>query len=243
MSGQGLNIKIFDDRKKMGKAAAEYAAKCINKCIMTKGTARVIFASAPSQDEMLYYLAKENIDWSKVVGFHMDEYCGLEEGSPQLFSEYIKKHLFDKVPIKQYYLLQAWEYEKEVERYGRLLEEDPIDVCCMGIGENGHIAFNDPQYADFKDKQSVKIVELDEVCRQQQVHDGCFETIEDVPKTAVTITIPMLVSAEYICCTVPGINKYHILKNVIDTDMTEEIPATILKSHQNCLIFTDQKVI
>lgn len=244
MDNLELHIKTFHDRKEAGRQAAHDIAGKLREVIADKGQARVIFASAPSQDEMLDYLVQEKVDWSRVVGFHMDEYLGLGSEDGRLFGSYIKSHLFNKVPIGTYYLINPDnEEEDEIKRYGAALQKRPVDICCMGIGENGHLAFNEPEFADFNDPCVMKPVALDPVCRQQQVNDGCFERIDLVPSRALTLTIPTLFGAEFIFCTVPGESKKDILRKTISAKINEEIPATILKRHSNCTIYTDQNVI
>jgi len=244
MNNLELHIKSFNDREEMGRQAARDIADKLKEVITKKGQARVIFASAPSQDEMLNHLAQEDVDWSKVIGFHMDEYRGLDGEDERLFGSYIKNHLFNKVTIGKYYLMNpSNDEEVEIKRYCALLQESPIDICCMGIGENGHLAFNEPEYADFNDPCVMKPVTLDPICRQQQVNDGCFETIDLVPTKALTLTIPTLFASEFIFCAVPGVTKRDILIKTFSADVNEKIPATILKKHNNCTIYTDQNVI
>ena len=235
-----LQVKTFQTRKQMGRAAGQAAAKAIAKTIAHQGTARVIFAAAPSQNETLASLiADTSVDWSKVTAFHMDEYIGLSEDAPQRFSHYLKERVFDRLPLAAVHLLGMQPPESDCEYYANLLAEKPIDVVCLGIGENGHIAFNDPPVADFNDPQLVKIVTLDVPCRQQQVNDGCFPNIDAVPKTALTLTIPALMSGKSLICSVPGPTKRDAVRATLHDEISTCCPATILRSHENCTLYLD----
>lgn len=200
-----------------------------------------MFAAAPSQNEFLEELLKHEIEWSRITAFHMDEYIGLCKDSPQLFSFYLKTHLFEKVNLKNVFYLNSIneDNKEECRRYSKLLNEKPIDIVFMGIGENGHIAFNDPPVADFNDKETVKIVELDLPCRQQQVNDGCFSSIDDVPKYALTLTIPALLSADYLSVAVPGKRKAEAVYKTLFDEISTDCPATILRNHKNAVLYID----
>lgn len=236
-----MEINVFDSRKEMGEAAAKAVEERILKILEEKENVRIVFAAAPSQNEFLAALSTSSkIPWEKVTAFHMDEYVGLSKDSPALFSNFLKEKLFDKLPFGKINLIDGSQNpEEECDRYASLLHHAPIDLVCMGIGENGHIAFNDPPVADFSDSKIVKMVELDSVCRQQQVNDGCFSTLEKVPSHALTLTIPALLDTEYICCVVPGKNKRHALTDTISGPMDTKCPASILRIHGNCLLFVD----
>lgn len=237
-----LNVKIMDSRDNMGRVAGKAAADCLRKLLSEKETVNVIFAAAPSQDETLFYLAQEEgIDWSRVNAFHMDEYIGLPEGASQAFSLYLTEHIFSKVPFGRVFLLdpQAKDAQAECNRYADLLRSYPTDMVCLGIGENGHIAFNDPWVADFNDEQLVKVVPLDPVCRQQQVNDGCFATLDDVPQNAITLTIPALTRAGHLFCTVPAKTKTWAVTHTVQAEISEEVPATIMRRHADATLFCD----
>jgi glucosamine-6-phosphate deaminase len=237
------HVHIYDNRDGMGKAAAEHVVRLIGQILKKKEKVNMIFAAAPSQDEFLAYLMKSTgVDWSRVVGFHMDEYIGLPTNSDQFFSLFLKNHLFSKVRMKRVHILdsQAKDPEKECERYAALLRENPTDIVCLGIGENAHIAFNDPPFADFNDKELVKIVELDEPCRQQQVNDGCFPTIKDVPPRALTLTVPALMSATYLSCVVPSERKAKAILNSLTGAISTAVPASILRTHTCVEMFLDK---
>lgn len=240
MRAEGICAQIFDTRDEMGAAAAKKAAEAINKVLSEKEYANVIFAAAPSQNETLLHLLKEQVDFTRVRAFHMDEYVGLPVGHPQSFSHYLAEHMFDLAPFNSIYYVADAENEKEmIDRYTKLLQDNPPDVVCMGIGENGHIAFNDPPVADFNDAALIKRVTLDEICRMQQVHDKCFATLDDVPKYALTLTVPTLMSAKYLICTVPGKAKAEAVYNMMNSPIGESCPATALRKHENAYVFLD----
>ena len=187
-----LTVNVYESRTEMGEAAAADIKACILSLLQTKETINMIFAAAPSQNEVLYALATDTeIPWNRVNAFHMDEYIGLSADAPQGFGNFLKEHIFGLADFKSvsYINVSASDAEAECERYAALLAKHPTDIVVMGIGENGHIAFNDPPVADFKDPKAVKPVELDQVCRNQQVNDGCFARLEDVPKTAITLIV------------------------------------------------------
>ena len=235
-----LDTFVYDTRKEMGDAAGMAAAEAIKKILSEKEYANVIFAAAPSQNEALDALVASDVDFTRINAFHMDEYDGLSIDDSQSFARYLTDHLFSRVNFRSVNLIPAKEGAEAVcEKYSSLLEKFPPDVVCMGIGENGHIAFNDPPVADFNDPFLVKKVELDEICRNQQVHDGCFPTLDDVPKYAITLTVPALTSAKYLICTVPAPTKANAVKAMLCGDYGECCPATSLRKHENAKMFLD----
>lgn len=236
-----LTVKVYESRNSMGVSAAREIAACIKKLLEEKESINMLFAAAPSQNEMLAALAADpSIRWEKINAFHMDEYVGISRNAPQGFANFLKKALFDKVTFASVNLLDCTaEPCKEAERYSALLLKNPLDIVCMGIGENGHIAFNDPHVADFDDPALVKIVDLDEVCRMQQVHDGCFAALEDVPKYALTLTVPALHNAKYHFCVVPAATKAEAVKNMVEGEIGEKCPATILRQTENAVLYCD----
>ena len=237
-----LTVNIYDSRDEMGKAAGADIKACILKLLEKKETINMIFAAAPSQNEVLASLAEDKeIPWNRVNAFHMDEYIGLSADAPQGFGNFLKNAIFGRAPFKSvnYINVSATDAEAECARYSALLEANPTDIVVMGIGENGHIAFNDPPVADFKDTKKVKPVQLDEICRQQQVNDGCFATINDVPKTAITLTCPTLFSGDYLFCIVPAPTKANAVKATICGEIGEACPATILRRHENAILYLD----
>jgi len=237
-----LKVKIFDTRCEMGAAAAKDAGEKIVELQKEKEELNIIFAAAPSQNEMLENLVKyEGIDWSRINAFHMDEYTGLKEDAPQRFGNFLKEHIFGLVPFKNVYYINASaeDIDAECARYTKLLEENPVDIVCLGIGENGHIAFNDPPVADFNDPVLIKRVKLDEICRQQQVNDGCFASLDDVPKEALSLTIPALMNGKYLFCSVPAITKANAVKGMIEDEISTKCPCTILRTHDNAVLYCD----
>ncbi|NIJ51449.1 glucosamine-6-phosphate deaminase [Dyadobacter arcticus] len=238
-----LDIKIFDTRKEMGEAAARAVADKIRELQDTKDFVNIIFASAPSQNEFLASLKEEKgIKWEKINAFHMDEYVGIADDAPQNFGYFLKVRLFDHVPVHSVSYLDgnAPDLENECDRYAQLLLDNPIDIVCLGIGENGHLAFNDPHVAFFDDPLIVKQVELDQACRQQQVNDACFDTFDEVPETALTLTIPTLLKAKYAFCIVPGEKKADAIYHTVSEDIQEAFPSTILRNHPNAVLFIDK---
>lgn len=238
-----LQVNLFMNRQQLGQQAAQAVASQIRTLHQSQGFVNIIFASAPSQNEFLTALTQEgDLDWDRVRAFHMDEYIGLPADAPQRFGAYLKEQLFDKVSINEVYYLDgnAVDSRQECLRYSALLEQFPTDIVCMGIGENCHIAFNDPHVADFNDPDLVKKVQLDLTSRQQQVHDACFATLEQVPEYALTLTIPALVRARYLFCMVPASHKAEAITHTLSDPISEKYPATILRSQANATLFIDQ---
>ena len=236
-----VEVKIFDSRDQMGKVSARETADYIRRMLAEKGEMNIVFAAAPSQDDFLYSLLEEEIDWSRVNGFHMDEYIGLSEDAPQGFGNFLRGRILDKINLKSMHYLYAGDRDpEEVSReYEELLKKYPTDVVFMGIGENGHIAFNDPHVAFFDDPKLVKVVDLDIKCRQQQVNDGCFATLDDVPTHAITLTIPALLRGKRLACVVPTTRKAEALKNALEGPVTEACPASVLRTHDGAFIYAD----
>ena len=239
-----LNVAIYENRTLMGEAAARDIKAKIAQLLSQKQEINMIFAAAPSQNDVLKALVEDKeIEWNRVNAYHMDEYIGLDKDAPQGFGNFLKAHIFSLVPFKSvnYIDISTTNPEEEAERYGKLLDENPTDIVIMGIGENGHIAFNDPPVADFNDKKTVKPVKLDEVCRQQQVNDGCFATINDVPTHAMTLTVPTLVRAPYLFCIVPAPTKAKAVYETLNGNVDEHCPASILRTHENAKLYLDNQ--
>ena len=237
-----LNVNIYETREEMGNAAARDIKARILSLLQTRETINMIFAAAPSQNEVLYALATDKeIPWNRINAFHMDEYIGLSADAPQGFGNFLKEHIFGLADFKSvsYIDITASDAEKECKRYAELLAKYPTDIVVMGIGENGHIAFNDPPVADFNDPKAVKSVELDEICRNQQVNDGCFAKIDDVPKTAITLTVPTLFAGDYLFCIVPAKTKAKAVKATLCDDINEKCPATVLRRHKSAILYLD----
>jgi glucosamine-6-phosphate deaminase len=237
-----LRVRVYRNRGEMGRAAGTEAAAKIKELLLKKEAIRMIFAAAPSQNEMLDELAfDKDIDWSRITAFHMDEYIGLPAGAPQAFSRYLCERIFDRVEPGCVHLIDSTNTRaEECRRYEALLREAPIDIVCLGIGENGHIAFNDPPVADFNDPFLMKEVELDNVCRQQQVNDGCFESLGEVPTHALTLTIPALFSGAHLFCVVPGPAKRQAVERTLNGPVSTDCPSTILRSHPDCTLYADR---
>lgn len=239
-----LSVRIYENRALMGKAAAKDIKTRIAELLQKKSEVNIIFAAAPSQNDVLKSLVEDkSIPWNKINAYHMDEYIGLDKDAPQGFGNFLNTHIFGLVPFKSvnYIDISAQDSEMEAERYGKLLEKNPTDIVVMGIGENGHIAFNDPPVADFKDNKSVKSVMLDEVCRQQQVNDGCFSSIDEVPTHAMTLTVPALVKAPYLFCIVPARTKAKAVYETLNGSIDEHCPASILRMQQNATLYLDNE--
>jgi glucosamine-6-phosphate deaminase len=239
-----LTVKIYNDRPEMGAAAAVEIAAKIKELLAKKDEINMIFAAAPSQSEVLAALvADKSVDWSRVNAYHMDEYIGLDKSAPQGFGNFLKRHIFGLLPFKSvnYIDITATDPEAEAERYGKLLKENLTDIVVMGIGENGHIAFNDPPVADFQDKKMVKPVKLDEICRQQQVNDGCFASLDKVPTHAMTLTVPALVRAPYLFCIVPAPTKAKAVYETLNGSIDEHCPASVLRTHDNAKLYLDNE--
>lgn len=236
------NINVLANKTTTGMAAGKAVEDCIVLLQQTKEKIRIIFAAAPSQDSMLDYLSKSKlIDWSKVEAFHMDEYIGLEPGAKELFSSYLEANLFSKVPVNKNTINVGNDVPSEIKRYTNLLEAGPIDIVCLGIGENGHLAFNDPHVADFNDSEIVKVVELDDACRIQQVNDGCFESFQKVPEKAITLTIPTLLKGAHLFCVVLGAKKSNAVKEALTGSLSTSCPASILTTHADCNYYFDKE--
>ena len=243
MKKDKLTIKRYDTRAEMGKSAAKEAEKVIADIIAKKGQINMIFAAAPSQSDFLAALAQETgIDWKRVNVFHMDEYIGIGNDHPQSFAKFVKTHVADQLAVGAFYPLNGAceNVAEECARYEKLLREFPVDIVCMGIGENGHIAFNDPGVADFTDPVFVKTAKLDEVCRNQQVNDGCFPEIDAVPKYAMTLTVPALMSAAKHFCMVPAPTKAKAVKATLQGEITDLCPATVLRLQNNAILYLDR---
>jgi glucosamine-6-phosphate deaminase len=237
-----LAVEVHPDRPAVGKAAAHLVSAHIRRLVARDGRAAVIFASAPSQNEFLAVLRDDSsVDWRKVTAFHLDEYVGLPVTHPASFRRFVKDRLFDRVPVAAFHGLdgEARDLAAECARYTALLREHRPGLAILGIGENGHLAFIDPPLCDFLDPATVRVVELDEPCRAQQVHDGAFARIEDVPRTALSLTIPYLLSIEAAVAIVPGPAKRAAIAAALEGPVTRKCPASILRRHPRATLFLD----
>lgn len=234
-------VLSFATRAEMGQAAAADVAADLRARLARQSGVRMIFAAAVSQSDMLEALiAAPGIDWRRVTAFHMDEYLDLQADAPQRFGNWLRRAIFDRLPFAAVNLIDPGRDAKgAVRAYAARLAEAPIDMVCLGIGVNGHLAFNDPPVADFADPEAVKIVTLDDVCRQQQVDDGAFTTVTDVPRRAVTLTIPRLLAAERLFCVVPGASKREAVARALEGPLETACPASALRLHPDCRLYLD----
>lgn len=236
-----MEIDISNNPKELGKKAGRTGAELIRTAIDEKGTANIILATGTSQFETLNQLINESdIDWGKVVVFHLDEYIDLNENHPASFRKYLKERFIEKVPsLKAVHLINGEEDPKEErQRLGDLITKHPIDVAFVGIGENGHLAFNDPP-ADFDTEEPYIVVTLDGPCRQQQFNEGWFEKMEDVPQKAISMSIRQIMKSSIILCSVPDQRKAEAVKNCLEKEISNLHPASILREHSNCTIYLD----
>lgn len=236
-------VVVFHDRLALGQASAAEVAAELRARLTVQQEVRIVFAAAPSQQETLETLRDApDIDWSRVTAFHMDEYIGLPADAPQRFGNWLGRVLFDRLPFREVHLIRPDEDpERCAKGYAELLEHAPLDVVCLGIGVNGHLAFNDPPVADLDDPLAVKIVELDETCRTQQVDDGSFARLSDVPTHAVTLTVPRLLDAGRLFCVVPGASKRAAVTASLRDPVGEACPATALRTHPDCTLYLDEE--
>jgi glucosamine-6-phosphate deaminase len=234
---------IYATKEEMAAAAANSAAQAIRDAIRGKGQANIILPTGASQIEMLRHLAvSEGIDWFKVVMFHLDEYLGFGPDHPASFRKYLQERFVDKVgPLRATYFLrgEAEDPQAECRRVGAILQNHPIDVACIGIGENGHLAFCDPP-ADFETQEPFLVVQLDERDRRQQFGEGWFETFEQVPTRAISMSIPQILKSKQLVVTVPDSRKAEAVKNALEGPLTPQRPASILRRHKNCCLFLDE---
>ena len=237
---QEQRVHIEPSRERMGALAASHVASEIRSRLRSQDHVRIIFAAAPSQSELLDSLANESdLDWKRVEAFHMDEYIGLPEGASQSFRVWLRRHFFDRVSLGRVELIEPGTAPEQcAAKYSAALSSEPIDIVCMGIGVNGHLAFNDPP-ADFNDSADVKIVRLDNVSRQQQVDEGLFGTLMEVPTHAITLTIPRLLREGKIFCCAPGSLKMKAVTEALEGPLTPNVPASILREQPNCQIYLD----
>jgi glucosamine-6-phosphate deaminase len=242
-----LEVFVYENRALAGRAAAQGIVEAIQSRQRAHGSAKVIFAAAPSQDEFLAGLvAADEIDWTRVVAFHMDEYLGVDADHPASFRRYLQEHLFRLVGLgsDRLRLIPGEQIERPLQTclaYEDLLRANPTDIVCAGIGENGHLAFNDPPVADFLDPVLVKVVRLDAPCRSQQLNDGCFDRLEDIPTHAYTLTIPALMRAPVVSVVVPGPRKANAVLTTLRGPISEACPATALRRHAGARLYLDRE--
>ncbi len=252
-----MDVRIHGSEAALGAAAADHAARVIGNAIEAAGVANVMFASGNSQLAFLRELrARDDVDWSRVVGFHMDEYLGIDAGHPACFRRYMREHITDHVCLQAFHELRGDApgaarsgaagsgaagsgADEECARYSALLDAHPLDLCFLGIGENGHLAFNDPPVADFADPLDVKVVALDEACRRQQVGEGHFAAFDDVPTHARTVTIPALLRASAVLAIVPEARKRAIVAAALTRPVSTDCPASVLRTQEHVTLYLD----
>lgn len=234
-------ISIAQSAEEAGLLSGKKAAQLINEAINRNGVGNIILATGASQFHTLATLVKENVDWSRVTMFHLDEYIGLPESSPASFRRYLKERFVSKVsPLRDVYFINGeGDVQAECKRLGDAIRNHPIDVALVGIGENGHLAFNDPP-ADFDTEEPYLVVELDEKCRMQQMGEGWFKTLQDVPASAISMSVKQIMKSRHIICTVPDARKNEAVKNSFNGPVTNLVPASILQQHQQTHIFLDK---
>jgi glucosamine-6-phosphate deaminase len=236
-----MKVIIRKDAREMGRAAAATGSELVRQAIEARDAANIIVATGASQFEMLEALVRTDmIDWAKVTGFHLDEYIGLPFDHPASFRGYLKQRLVDRVPLREFHYVNGEsDPEDECRRLGVCIAKHPIDVAFVGIGENGHLAFNDPP-ADFDVEDPYIVVELDEACRRQQLGEGWFPTLEDVPRKAISMSIKHILRSAAIVCTVPDARKARAVKAAVEGKITPEVPASALQRHPNVQLFLDE---
>lgn len=239
-----LIVHVYSSRQDMGIAAYELYKKHVQKLMVKQKIVRAVFAAAHSQDDFLKALAEDTeIDFTRIVGFHMDEYIRLGKNTSQNFGNFLRKAIFSTKPFREVNYIQsdAVDISAECKRYENLLRQVPLDIVSMGIGENGHIAFNDPHEAHFDEEAWIRQTSLDDVCRQQQVNDGEFDTLIDVPKTALTLTIPALMSCKKVICIVPTARKAQAVRQTLCEPVSVACPASVLRTHSDATLFLDKE--
>jgi glucosamine-6-phosphate deaminase len=243
-----LATNVLPDRPAVGAAAAEHAADRLRAILSTADSARVIFAAAASQNEFLEALAEaDGIDWSRVVAFHLDEYVGLPIGDPRSFGQWLEDRIWSRVRPGRIEKLDgaaaARDGDAECARYGELLSDGGLDLALIGIGENGHLAFNDPHVADFDDPLVVKVVEIDDTSRHQQVRDGAFPTFDAVPRLAMTVTMSTILASRAVSVVVPGAQKAAAVAATLTGPIGTACPASGLRRHPDAVMFVDEAAI
>lgn len=236
-----MKVHVSESAQQLGETAARDIAAALRASLHDQDRVRIILAAAPSQSEMLRALrSAPEIDWTRVSAFHMDEYIGLPEGAPQSFALWLQREFIDHVPVARFEPIRPGSSPQATcTRYAALLAEAPIDFVLLGIGTNGHLAFNDPP-ADLEDPLPVKVVDLDQMCREQQVFDGCFAKFDDVPRQAITLTVPTLLAGRALFCCVPGLHKSAAVQAMLESPVSGDCPATALRLHSQCNLYLDR---
>ncbi len=234
-----MNVIIADSKEDLGKIAAEKGTEIIREAIRENGESYIVVATGASQFEMLKELVKQDIDWSRVTAFHLDEYIGIGMDHPASFRKFLKERFLDKVPVREFYFINGeGDPRKECERLNGIISRHEIDVTFAGIGENTHIAFNDPP-ADFEVEDPYIVVTLDEDCRRQQLNEGWFNTLEEVPEKAISMSVKQILKSKAIVCSVPDTRKAKAVKAVIEGPVTSKVPSSVMQQHDACWIYLD----
>jgi glucosamine-6-phosphate deaminase len=237
-----LNVEVHPDSQSSAQAAADAASQAICRLSQVQDLISVVFATGASQREMLDALvSREDVPWNKIIGFHLDEYVGIDENHRASFRRYLRENLTTRVPLCEFYEIDgnARNLESFCASYAKKLRESNPQLCLLGIGENGHLAFNDPGEAKFQDPLDMKVVLLDSACHRQQVAEGWFRRSDEVPSQALTLTIPTIMRIPKLILTVPGERKAHIVKRALQDPISEACPATILRTHPDATLFLD----
>ena len=235
-----MKISISQTSKELGVQAADYSAKILNRCILETGKARLLLSTGKSQFDTIEALIRQDVDWTKVEMFHLDEYIGISEDHPAGFRKYLKDRFLSKVTIGAAHLINGdGDLHEEIRDLTAAIRKDPIDLALIGIGENAHIAFNNPP-ADFDTREAYRIVALDKKCREQQVGEGWFSSVDEVPKLAISMTVHQIMRSKTIVSGVPFAVKAEAIKKMVENDVTDQIPATILKTHPQFALFLDR---
>ena len=237
-----MTIKVFSSKAALAQAAANHAAATIRDAISQRGQARIIAATGASQFDFLDALTKTpGIDWNRVEMFHLDEYVGMSDQAPASFCRYLRERLIDKVGLKNHHLLDGTgDPSTVIARTSAEIRKAPIDIAFVGVGENGHLAFNDPP-ADFDTEEAYIVVDLNEACRRQQLGEGWFPTLADVPRQAISMTIHQIMKAEHVLCIAPDARKASAIKACFNGEVSSTAPASILQRHPNATIYLDKE--
>lgn len=236
-----MNIKFLEDSVELGEATAQHCARILNKAIAEKNSARLLLSTGKSQFETIRYLINQEVDWEKVEMFHLDEYVDLSEKHQASFRKYLKERFTSKVTLKESYFVDGeGNIEENIKNLNMVIRESPIDVALIGIGENAHIAFNDPP-ANFDTKEPFILVNLDDACKKQQVGEGWFKTMDDVPKQAITMSVYQILQSKVIISPVPFSSKAKAIKETMENEKTNKIPATALKDHKDFTLYLDKE--
>ena len=235
-----MEIVISKNPEELGRRAAEKGSRLIGEAIKLRGEANIILATGASQFQMLSVLVKEKIDWSVVTAFHLDEYIGLPESHPASFRKYLKERFADLVLLRKFnYVNGEADPDQECKRLGNLIRKHPIDVAFIGVGENSHLAFNDPP-ADFETEEPYIIVKLDDNCKRQQMGEGWFPTLESVPEKAISMSIKQIMKSKAIISSVPDLRKADAIRKAVKGSVTPEVPASVLHNHKAAWLYLDK---